>query len=234
MPRRRRIVVPDVPLHVTQRGNNRCAIFHSRADRALYLALLREGTTRARCALHAYVLMSNHVHLLITPSTATSIADLMHRVSLSYARYFNASYGRTGTLWEGRFKSAPIGSERYFLACSQYIEANPVRAGMVEHPAQHPWTSFHRNALGADDPLVASHAVYSALGPDEARRREAYAALFATHPDPIVIDALRRATARGTPPGGTAGCEAIAGIPPRLGADSRSAGSPRLGRGWSM
>ena len=125
MPRTRRIVIPDVPLHVTQRGNNRCAIFHSRADRALYLALLREGTTRARCALHAYVLMSNHVHLLITPSTATSIADLMHRVSLSYARNFNASYGRTGTLWEGRFKSAPIGSERYFLACSQYIEAIP-------------------------------------------------------------------------------------------------------------
>jgi putative transposase len=214
MPRAARIVLPDVPLHVTQRGNNRAPIFHSPADWSLYATLLREAITRSGCAVHAYVLMTNHVHLLVSPRDATGIAAMMRWLGSTFVRYHNNRYGRTGTLWEGRFKSTPIGSGRYFFACSRYIELNPVRAGMVDHPERYPWSSYHSSALGKHDPLVTPHAAYAALGLTDAQRREEYAALFASHIDPGVVDRIRRATVRGRLPESALMRETVAGVPP--------------------
>lgn len=209
MPRRPRIVIPGVPLHITQRGNNRLAVFLARADCTYYLDLLRQASSQRACGVHAYVLMSNHVHLLVSPPDAGSIASMMRWLGCRYVRYFNARYGRTGTLWEGRYKSTPVESSRYFFTCSRYIELNPVRAGLVDHPAEYPWSSYHRNALGRIDPLVTSHPVYTAFGASDEQRRAAYAALFTTHVDPATVDAIRHATARGAALGGARMREAL-------------------------
>jgi len=141
MPRKPRFYLPDVPAHVIQRGNNRQAVFFSDDDYRAYLGWLKEGAVRRGCAIHAYVLMTNHVHLLVTPEARESISRTIQYVGRRYVTYVNHQYGRSGTLWEGRHKGSTISSDAYLLACSRYIELNPVRAGMVEAPGDYLWSS---------------------------------------------------------------------------------------------
>ena len=138
MPRPNRLNLPGVPQHVTQRGNNRQACFFEDADYRLYLSLLAAACQRHQCTVHAYVLMTNHVHLLITPQFAQGVSLLMRDLGRDYVRQVNQAYRRTGTMWEGRFKSSLVDSEDYCLACYRYIELNPVRANMVAHPREYP------------------------------------------------------------------------------------------------
>jgi putative transposase len=182
---------------VIQRGNNRGPCFVDDQDREHYLAALLHASQRARCAIHAYVLMSNHTHLLVTAADAFAPARMMQSLGRKYVRYFNERHGRTGTLWEGRFRSGLIDSERYLLQCSRYIELNPVRAGMVADPASYRWSSFRSNAAGETDMLVRRHAVYLALGQSPASRRDAYRALFDTPLEWTLLDAIRRTANRG-------------------------------------
>jgi putative transposase len=194
MPRLGRYFLPDQPLHVIQRGNNRAAIFFGDEDQGLYADWLAEAAGQYGCAIHAYVLMTNHVHLLVTPARETSLPRTMQSLGRRYVRHVNAVRRRTGTLWEGRYRAAPIDSEAYFLACSRYIELNPVRAGMVAHPRQYRWSSYRGHALGTDDPLLTDHAVYRALGRSRAERQEAYRELFRDALADDFVEALRAAT----------------------------------------
>jgi putative transposase len=194
MTRLGRYFLPDQPLHVIQRGNNRQAIFFSEADRERYLAWLLAAAREYGCRIHAYVLMTNHVHLLLTPQTAESLPRMMQSLGRRYVRYLNAARRRTGTLWEGRYRAAPIDSEADLLACARYIELNPVRARMTRHPREHRWSSYGANALGLPDPLVSAHALYLALGRGAADRQAAYRALFRERLPEAFIDDLRGAT----------------------------------------
>ena len=178
MPRRPRLAVGGVPLHIIQRGNNRTACFFNDSDRRLYLEWLAEYASLSDCAIHAYVLMTNHVHLLLTPQQSDSAALLMRRQGQRYAQYVNRTYQRSGTLWEGRYRSCIAQDERYVLACYRYIEMNPVRANMVEHPAEYPWSSYLVNAGGKLSDLVTLHKSYFHLGATAAERQFAYRALF--------------------------------------------------------
>ncbi len=148
MARRPRMVIPGQPLHIVQRGNNRQAVFFAEQDYLTYLECLRDAAFQQGCWVHAYVLMTNHVHLLLTPTQETNLSRCIQAVGRKYVRYINGHYRRSGTLWEGRFKSAMIDSAQYLLACYRYIELNPVRANMVEHPQHYRWSSFHANAMG--------------------------------------------------------------------------------------
>jgi putative transposase len=168
-----------MPQHVVQRGIDRQACFFTDDDRHRYLADLREIALTLNCGVHAYVLMTNHVHLLATPRASGDLGRMMQALGRRYVRYVNDRYGRTGSLWEGRYKANLVDSERYLLACQRYIELNPVRAGMVDHPGEHVWSSYRHHALGEHDPLVQSHAAYGALGRDAIARREAYRRLVA-------------------------------------------------------
>jgi len=197
MPRPPRVVLPGHTLHLIQRGNNRAACFVDDADRERFLAMLLHVSERTRCAIHAYVLMTNHTHLLVTAQEARAPARMMQTLGRSYVRYFNDRHARTGTLWEGRYRSSLLDTERYFLQCSRYIEANPVRAGLVTSPEEYRWSSFRGNAKGPPDPLVSPHPVYLALGRSASTRREAYRALFGTPLAPPELDAIRRATNQG-------------------------------------
>src|SRR5438105_227957 len=194
MARRGRYFLADQPLHVIQRGNNREAVFYDEGDYAVYRDWLGAAAVKHGLAIHAYVLMTNHVHLLVTPRKADSVPRTMQTLGRRYVRYVNATYGRTGTLWEGRYRAAPIDSEAYFLACCRYIEMNPVRARMAAHPRDYPWSSWRAHALGAADPLVSHHALYRALGRSAADRQKAYRALFRQALDTGFVDALRQAT----------------------------------------
>ena len=168
MSRLGRYFLPGQPLHVIQRGNDRAAIFFDDEDRTLYRAWLVEAAARYGLSVHAYVLMTNHVHLLATPEDAESLPRTMQSLGRRYVRHINNAYRRTGTLWEGRYRAAPIDAEDYFLACCRYIELNPVRARMVAHPRDYsgtggPWSSWHAHAQGASDPLAVDHPIYRAL-----------------------------------------------------------------------
>lgn len=179
MARLPRLDLAGVPQHVVQRGNNRLPCFLDDEDRQRYLQCLRQALVRFGCRLHAYVLMSNHVHLLVTPNEAGALSRLMHTFARNYVGSFNGRHGRTGTLWEGRYKACLVDSQRYFLACSRYIELNPVRAWMVAQPGDYPWSSYGAHVGERTDPLLTPHAEYLALGPDPAARASAYRALFA-------------------------------------------------------
>ena len=192
MSRPLRFVVPGQPLHLIQRGNNRAACFVDDQDRDVYLAALRRSSERCGCIVHAFVLMPNHIHLLVTPRDRDSASRMMQSLGGSYVRYFNRRYGRTGTLWDGRFRSTVIDSERYFLTCSRYIESNPVRAGMVTHPEHYRWSSYRSNALGEDDPLIQPHRIYDALDATPESRRGRYRDLFPYGPDAAACEAIRR------------------------------------------
>lgn len=174
MARQPRLTVPGYPHHVIQRGNNRQLIFADDADRQRLLGLLAEHAQRAQVAVHAYVLMDNHVHLLLTPETTEGIPQLMQAVGRSYVRSFNNRHGRSGTLWEGRYRCSLIETERYLLACMAYIDLNPVRAGMVSAPDAFAWSS-HRHYIGQQvDKLVSPHALFWSLGNTPFAREAAY------------------------------------------------------------
>lgn len=143
MARLPRYVIPGQPQHVMLRGNNRSEIFVTEADYQFFLEKLRLAITKHSCDVHAYVLMTNHLHLLITPNEEQGVSKAMQMLGRYYVQYFNYCYRRTGTLWEGRYKATLIDSEAYLLTCMRYIELNPVRAGMVDHPSQYPWSSYH-------------------------------------------------------------------------------------------
>jgi len=194
MARLPRNVVAGQALHIIQRGNNRQAVFFSEADYRFYYECLSEAAERYGCAVHAYVFMTNHVHLLLTPRTEAVPSRLMQSVGRHFVRYINATCRRTGTLWEGRYKSAIIDSERYLMTCARYIELNPVRAGMVGHPAEYRWSSYRHNALQGGDALIRAHGLYLGLGDDDLERRRNYAALFAGHIDAAEIAAIRAMT----------------------------------------
>ena len=154
MARLPRYVLPGQPQHVIQRGNNREPTFAEPADYVFYLQKLKIACDQQGGVIHAYVLMTNHVHLLITPTRKVGIGKVMQSLGRYYVQYFNYVYNRTGTLWEGRYKATLLNSEDYLLTCMRYIELNPVRAGMVDHPAAYPYSSYAANARGATDPLV--------------------------------------------------------------------------------
>ncbi len=194
MPRRPRIVLPGTPLHIIQRGNNRQACFYADEDYLIYLSWLEEFARQCSCSIHAYVLMTNHVHLLITPHKLDSAGSMMKRLGQRYVQYVNRTYRRSGTLWEGRFRSCITQEENYVLGCYRYIELNPVRANMVEHPAEYRWSSYRGNAQGEVSSLLEPHGLYNALGTDEASRRENYRDLFRYHLEPGLVDDIRVAT----------------------------------------
>jgi putative transposase len=194
MPRRARLRLAGVPLHLIQRGNNRSACFFAEEDYALYLFHLGELSRKFGCLVHAYVLMTNHVHILLTPERADSASLTMKHLGQRYVQYVNRTYRRSGTLWEGRFKSCPSQNESYVLACYRYIELNPVRAGMCAHPGEYRWSSYGANAEERPDSLVVAHEEYRRLGPTGEARRDAYRQLVDTQLDQAVVGAIREAT----------------------------------------
>lgn len=197
MPRTPRSVVAGQPLHLIQRGNNRGATFIDACDYSFYRQVLHEASNRAGCEIHAYVFMTNHVHLLVTPDHDHSPAYMMQSIGRRYVRYFNDRSDRTGTLWEGRYRSTLIDSDRYFFSCSRYVELNPARAGMVSHPGAYRWSSFRCNADGEPDPLITPHRMYRDLGPGSSEREAAYRGMFESDLDLEAVDAIRRATNSG-------------------------------------
>ncbi len=209
MPRRPRIKLADAPQHLVQRGVNREPCFFAEEDYHCYLHWLGEAAAERRCAIHAYVLMTNHVHLLITPETQDGPAKLMQSIGRRYVQYVNRFYRRSGTLWEGRFKSSAVQTEEYLLLCQRYIELNPVRAGMVSDPAHYRWSSYRHNGLGQSDSRLTRHPLYLALGQDEAARLSAYRDLFQSELDAKAIADIRLALAQGQPLGSERFREAI-------------------------
>jgi putative transposase len=189
MPRTARLVVPGVALHVRHRGHNRAACFFGEADYALYLGLLAKFAREQACAVHAYCLMPNHVHLLLTPQADDGCALMMKRVAQCYTQHVNKAHGRTGSLWEGRFRSCLVTSDRYALACYRYVELNPVSAAMVSHPRDYRWSSYRANAEGRRDSLVEPHPSYPGIN--------AYRGLFDDRLDERLVDELRKATSAG-------------------------------------
>ena len=193
MARQPRLDLPGITQHVIQRGNDRQPCFGAEDDYRFYLHELGEAARRFACALHAYVLMTNHAHLLVTPAERGAVSRMMQALGRRYVGRFNARYQRTGTLWEGRFKAALVDSDGYVLTCYRYIELNPVRAGMVLSPALYPWSSFRHNALGEEDPRITPHPSYLALGAG-ALGRAAYRAMFAEILDVQDLDEIRQHT----------------------------------------
>lgn len=193
--------VDDVPLHIVQRGHNRAPCFFSDSDYGMYLHCLGDALRDAQCALHAYVLMTNHVHLLVTPRDASLVPRLAIALGRKFVQRINAAYGRTGTLWDRRYHSSLVESDTYLLACMRYIEQNPVRAGIVRDPAEYRWSSYEANARGGMDPLLTAHQTYAALGSGSAARGAAYRALFRDAPDPDPVADIRTALVRGNPLG---------------------------------
>ena len=201
MPRRPRIQLDGVPLHIVQRGHNREPCFFCEEDYLSYLYWLGEALAESECELHAYVLMTNHVHLLLTPRHAAAIPRLIMSLGRRYVQYINRTHGRTGTLWDSRYKSSLIQAETYLLACMRYIEWNPVRAAMVDDPAHYRWTSYRHNGLGQADSRLSPHPLYLALGPTDRDRQAAYRALFGPHLDQAAIDDIRLALNQNQPLG---------------------------------
>jgi putative transposase len=192
MPRRARLVLPNQPLHVTQRGVNRAAIFLDDEDRHHYRRLLREACSVYCVAIHAFVLMDNHVHLLLTPQTAASLALAMRVSGQSYVQAFNARHRRSGILWQGRFNSCLVDSDRYLLTVYRYIELNPVRAAMVAQPQDYRWSSVHTHLGTACDPLISPHPLYLGLGNTIEARASAYRLWLQADQDPEELVNIRR------------------------------------------
>ena len=227
MPRRPRVHLDGIPLHIVQRGHNREPCFFAEEDYSGYLHWLGEALGENECALHAYVLMTNHVHLLLTPKKARAVPKLIISLGRRYVQYINRTYRRTGTLWDSRYKSSLVQAETYLLACQRYIELNPVRAAMVEDPAHYRWTSYRANGLGQPDTRLTPHPLYQALGRDDSERQAAYRALFRPQLDKTAIDNIRLALNQSQPLGNArfhARIEQMTGIR----REARTRGRPRL------
>lgn len=191
MARQPRFCPPGLPQHVIQRGNNRQVCFNADEDMAAYAHWLHDSAVRYRVAIHAWVFMTNHVHLLLTPETANGLSCLMQSLGRQYVRRYNKTYRRSGTLWEGRFKSCLVQTEVYLLQCQRYIELNPVRAGMVQDPSEYPWFSYRCHALGMESRLLTPHAEYLRLGQTAAERQVVYRDLFRHHLDEAALTDIR-------------------------------------------
>ncbi|HWQ37265.1 MAG TPA: transposase [Burkholderiales bacterium] len=194
MARLPRFFAEGQPLHIIQRGNNRDRIFAAEPDYLFFLDCLERAAREHDLAIHAYVLMTNHVHLLASPSHEESAPRTLQSLGRRYVQYFNYTYRRTGTLWEGRYRATVIDAEVYLLTCMRYIELNPVRANMVEHPGDYPWSSYRGNALGANDSLLSAHELYRRLGRSAEERRSSYRQLFRSQLSNADVEAIREAT----------------------------------------
>lgn len=194
MPRQPRYFIPNIPQHVVARGIDRQAVFFQDVDYTHYRQALREAAISSGCQVHAYVFMTNHVHLLITPEQPRSLPLMMQAMGRSYVQRLNARYQRTGTLWEGRYKASLVQSNHFLLACQRYIELNPVRAGVVSAPGEYPYSSYSHHALGKDDSLLSPHANYLELHTDPAIRLQAYRALFSDVLSEELLTRLRKNT----------------------------------------
>lgn len=194
MARQPRYVLPGQPQHVIQRGNNRQAIFSTQNDYEYYLEKLSIAAQEYGCHVHAYVLMTNHVHLLLTPLFENSISNVMQVLGRYYVQYFNYHYNRTGTLWEGRYKASLIDTEHDLFRCMRYIELNPVRALMVMHPSEYPWSSYRYNALGELNNFITPHLEYECLGLTKEDKFKNYYKLYALTLEQEVIDEIRENT----------------------------------------
>lgn len=194
MPRQPRYFLPGFPQHVIQRGNNRQPTFRSNEDFVFYKRHLIECARDHHCKIHAYVLMTNHVHLVVTPETATGISKLMQALGRRYVYYFNKAYGRTGTLWEGRYKACLVDTDGYLISCCRYVELNPVRAGIVTNPSNYSHSSYRHNAGLGTDSLITPHELYLALGSNSKKRQAAYRKLFEHELKGTVVDKVRAAT----------------------------------------
>lgn len=192
MPRSCRLDLPGITQHVVQRGNDRRPCFFTEIDYIRYLQDLRDVARREGCAVHAYVLMTNHVHLLMTPRAPGGVGRTMQALGRRYVRYVNDRYGRTGTLWEGRYKASLVGDHRHVLQCQRYIELNPVRAKMVADPADYRWSSFRHHALGEPDLMITPHPALPGPGRPLHERRQSYRELIMQAVDPGETDAIRR------------------------------------------
>ncbi len=198
MPRKQRFYIPGVPAHVMQRGHNREPIFFTENDYREYLKFLKRTSERYECQIHSYVLMTNHVHLLLTPSTDKSISLLFQSLGRLYVTYINKTYQRSGTLWEGRHKGHIIETSNYFLTCMQYIELNPVRAGMVSHPADYPWSSYLANGEGLSNIILISHKEYLSLAKDQSERQKIYRSLLESKMNIQLLTDFRESIQSGT------------------------------------
>jgi putative transposase len=194
MPRRPRLQVAGLPVHIIQRGNNRQACFFADEDYQFFLVHLARIAKRFRCALHAYVLMTNHFHLLLSSELDAGPSLVMKFLGQRYVQYVNRVYKRTGSLWEGRFRSSLVQTERYVLGCYRYIEMNPVRALMAKHPIEYPWSSYAANAEGKLVPWLTPHGEYLALGLEDETRRAAYRGLFSSELDQQLLREIRIST----------------------------------------
>lgn len=201
MPRKQRFYLPGVPSHVMQRGHNREPVFFAEQDYLEYLRCLKHAADNYGCKVHAYVLMANHVHLLVTPEARESIGELFQGLGRHYVRYVNETYQRYGGLWEGRHKGNIIQSQSYLLSCMRYIEMNPVRAGVVDHPAQYRWSSYAANAFGMRNAVLHQHDEYIGLGASPHIRQKAYQESFVCDSDSDVLGLLRQSLQSGTPLG---------------------------------
>ena len=201
MPRRPRIHLAGLPLHLVQRGINQEPCFFAEEDYHCYLHWLQKSAADWDCAIHAYALMINHVHLLITPGRSDGPAKLMQSLGRRYVQYINRACKRSGSLWEGRYKSSLVQAETYLFACMRYIELNSVRAGMVSDPAHYRWSSYRHNGLGQADERLTGHPLYQSLGHDADERLATYRALFRTELDDDAIGDIRLALAQSQPLG---------------------------------
>jgi putative transposase len=194
MARQPRFFIPGEVLHIIQRGNNREAVFARNADYTIFLDYLAQAIRQHGVLIHAYVLMTNHVHLLATPIYKSSLPKVLQSVGRRYVQYFNGVHQRSGTLWEGRYRATVVDSEQYLLTCMRYVELNPVRAGLVRHPGDYRWTSYHANARGAPDVLITSHELYDRMGLSDPERQGAYRQLFGAVIAENEVEAIREAT----------------------------------------
>lgn len=198
MPRLPRFNLPGVPQHIIQRGNNRQACFFTGDDYRFYLECLKAAAAREGCDIHAYVLMTNHVHVLATPRMDRAVSRMMQSVGRRYVQYVNYRYQRTGTLWEGRYKASLVESSAYLLSCYRYIEQNPVRAMyMVQHPGDYEWSSFQANAHGKGDAWLTPHPEYQALGKSRLERQQNYRELFSDVLDARLVGQIRESVNQG-------------------------------------
>jgi putative transposase len=185
--------LPGIPAHVIQRGNNREPCFFAECDYRFYLHRLGRALNRYCVQLHAYVLMTNHVHLLLTPADSTGISRVMSLLGQRYAQYINAKYRRSGSIWEGRYKASLINADEHLLSCYRYIELNPVRAGMVETPDRYPWSSYRYHAWGEANQLIQDHPLFIDLGRSAIKRQSAYQKLFQVELPNMTIHSIRQA-----------------------------------------
>lgn len=197
-----RLVAPEFPMHVTQRGHNRDGVFLDEQDFATYREILYEACVHSHCKLHAYALMSNHVHLLLTPMNLSGASRLMQRTGSQYVRYWNKRHHRSGTLWNGRFWSSIVDSDRYFLDCCRYIDLNPVQAGMVQQAHAYEWSSHRHLAFGIRDRMLTDHVSYNVLASNAELRQRAYREYCKQDVPGIAVDQIRSATRAGTATGG--------------------------------